>query len=119
MKADKVILVDYRTEIGKEKVQEALLKIKPLSKYDNEEKVPLEKIEKLLFQIQKKYKAGMAIICVSGKANDESLVYTGGIADDEGKVICAIHGIEVYELLAKTAIKLWDLKQEGKIERRK
>lgn len=110
---------DWREKSGKKKVYDALLKIKPLEKYSNYKRVPLDKIEKFLFICQSKYDIQMSLIYVSGTARDEGFVYTGGISNKEGKMLETVHGIELYEVVAKGAIRIWDMIKKGEVKKRK
>lgn len=114
-----IMRADFRTESGRETVNEALLKIAPLEKYAKYDRVPLEKIEKLLFKCQKKYDVRLTIVYISSSARDESFVYSGGISDLKGNMIDTVHGIEVYELFAKSAIKIWNMIKKKEVKRRK
>lgn len=119
MNIETLLSIDYRAESSKKFLQKTLLKIKPLEKYSNYDKVPLEKIEKLLFKLQQKYDVNIALIYTSGKANNDFFVYSGGISKDSAnKIICAVHAVEIYELFAKMLIKVWDMKKKGELKKR-
>lgn len=119
MTVKEIINSDWREKIGKKKVYKALLEIKPLEKYSNLKRVPLEKIEKFLFMCQSKYDVQLSLIYVSNTARDDGFVYTGGISDGSGKILETVHGIELYEVIAKGAIKIWSMIKKGEAKKRK
>lgn len=114
-----VMKADFRTKKGKDLVNDALIEIAPLSKYSSLKRVPLEKIERLLFKCQERYDVKLTLIYISGSANYESFVYSGGISDLKGNMIDTVHGIEIYELFAKSAIRIWSMIKNKEVKRRK
>ena len=55
MKTEDILNLDYRKEENQEAIQRVLRKIKPLSKFSEDENIPFEKLEKLIGLYQNKY----------------------------------------------------------------
>ena len=101
-----VLESDFRTEEGKQKVQELLHKIKPLSKCEGD--VPLEKLEKLIGLLSRKYNVGVNNIELHTIPHNEN-VYCARLCKYKPFVqIGKVYGYCVYELYAKIAIMLYD-----------
>lgn len=92
-------------------IQKVLRKIKPLSKYeDMEEDIPLELVEKVIHTIVGKYHVGIQWISHESRLSIPEIYWSVSIkSTDAHKWLGSIQGATMYELLAKTAIKLYVL----------
>ena len=92
-------------------IQGVLRKIKPLSKYeDMEEDIPLELVEKVIHTIVSKYHVRIQWITHESRLNIPEVYWSVSIkTDDTHKWLGSIQAATMYELLAKTAIKLYSL----------
>lgn len=118
MTTDAILMLDCRKEENKVIIQKALRRIKPLMKYeDMGEDIPLEMIEKVINVIIGKY-----CVCIQWISHhkqpadmDTSMWWSCSCkTDDTHKWIGSWYGATMYELLAKTAIRLYagTLKEE-------
>lgn len=94
---------------GNEIIQKALRKIKPLSKYEDvKEDIPLELVEKVIHTIVSKYNIGVQWINHESRMMIPEVYWSVSIkTTDNHKWVCSIQGATMYELLAKTAIKMY------------
>jgi hypothetical protein len=116
---DSILMLDCRKEENKAIIQKALRKIKPLMKYEEvEEDIPLEMIEKVINVITGKY-----CVCIQWISHQKQPLFTNDNSvwwscscktDDDHKWIGTWYGATMYELLAKTALRLYvgTLKEE-------
>jgi len=119
MTTDDILNLDYRLEANKIKLKKALCRIKPLSKYEDEEEIPLEKLEKLIGMFSRKYKIMIQYINMTCIKNNEENLFLVSLktTDKENKWLGSIYGCCLYELFAKTAIKMYVLIKSGEIEK--
>lgn len=117
MKTEDILNLDYRDEKSKEIIQKALKKIKPLSKFEKD--VPLEMIEKLVGKLTRKYNVQMQYI-IPVCMEDGRDIFSGSLkkADKSGEWLGNVYGYGLYELMAKTAIKMYALTKSGEIKER-
>lgn len=117
MTTDDLLNVDYRE--NKVIIQKALLKIKPLSKYSEEEQIPLSAIEKLIHLMCKKYKVWIRGISFDPTSNDDYDVLRCEIINENDlSLIRYIYGICIYEIMAKSAILVWSEIKNKNLNRR-
>lgn len=92
-------------------IQKVLRKIKPLSKYeDMEEDIPLELVEKVIHAIVSKYHVRIQWITHESRLSIPEVYWSISVkTDDTHKWLGSIQAATMYELLAKTAIKLYSL----------
>lgn len=96
---------DFRSEEGRSKIQEILHKIKPLAKYEGD--VPLERIEKVISVLSRKYDVGVKYIHLVAMP-DNIDIYQADLYDfGREEELGAVYGCCIYELYAKIAIKLY------------
>lgn len=107
MKTDQILNLDCRNEENKKIIQKVLRKIKPLSKYSDENEVPMQAIEKVIMIISNKYFLRIAQIYADTRANDEAIVWRAVIYKNEICIMQMIYGLSMYELLAKCAIYMY------------
>lgn len=109
MTVKEIIKSDYR--VDKDKIQNELRKIKPLSKCKDDE-VPLYMLEKLLKVICTKYRMYVKVRADTWSSN-EGVIWTATIIDiDNLKELGECCGLGLYETMAKTAITLYDLSRK-------
>ena len=106
MKTEDVLNLDYREEKSKEIIQKVLKKIGPLSKYSENEIVPIEAIEKLISVLTRKYEIQPQWI--NFNYNNSIHTYSCGIkTSNTHEWLGDAYGMCVYELFAKIAIKMY------------
>lgn len=119
MTTDQLLQLDCRVAENRQTIQRALRKIKPFSKMDMDEDVPLVKIEKMLRLLLNKYQVDITWIFVSH--DDENMRYTISLRDDGGegaRLSQTVYGITLYEVMCKAAICTWSLAKRGILKER-
>ena len=114
-----ILQLDCREEENKEVIQNMLKKIKPFSKYENED-VEISKIEKFIGVATKKYDLYVRDIMFASIVtdNNEILYNLHLYRESDLQIICEIYGCELYELMAKTAIYIYALIKNEKVRKR-
>lgn len=116
MTTEEILNLDYRKDENKSKMQKVLRKIKPLSKYSEEEDdIPLTALEKLILMYQKKYNVKFSYIMMN---TEGIMIYTASLKTDEGKWLGNVYGAYIYELFAKVCISMFSKAKKGEIERK-
>ena len=106
-KLKEILDSDFRTEEGKQKIQEILHKIKPLAKCEDD--VPLEKVEKVIGILCRKYNVGIKQINLAAIPNNDADIYKATLCKfNPFEELGIVYGCCVYELYAKVAIMLYD-----------
>lgn len=117
MKTEDILNLDYRKEENQEAIQRVLRKIKPLSKFSDDEIIPFEKLEKLVGLYQNKYAIKIQYIMPNYEG---SIIYSASLLrSDNFKWIGNVYGMCMYELFAKIAIKMYTEIKKGIPERSK
>ena len=109
MKSEKlkqILDTDFRTNEGKQVIQDTLHKIKPLTKCEGD--IPLQKIEKLISLLSRKYNVGVQQINLSTIPNNVDVYKATLCTFNSFEQIGVVYGCCVYELYAKIAILLYD-----------
>lgn len=108
---NEILNLDYRLKESKGRIQEALCKIKPLAKYENcASVVPLEKIEKVIGVLCRKYAIVVREIRLSHlEENNENIYYAIVQATDSKMKVEKIYGCCTYELFSKIAIYMYNV----------
>ena len=116
MKTEQILNLDYRKDENKEIIQKVLRKIKPLSKYSEEEQIPLEAIEKLVRVLSQKYE--ITPQWVTMMFNEPTLgIYSIGVKTTTNhEWLGNVYGMCLYEAFSKLAIKMYSEVKSGKIE---
>ena len=111
MKTEDILNLDYRKEENQEAIQRVLRKIKPLSKFSDDENIPFEKLEKLIGLYQNKYAIKIQYIIPNYEG---SIIYSASLLrSDNFKWIGNVYGMCMYELFAKIAIKMYTEIKKG------
>lgn len=117
MKTEDILNLDYRKEENQEAIQRVLRKIKPLSKFSDDENIPFEKLEKLIGLYQNKYAIKIQYIMPNYEG---SIIYSASLLrSDNFKWIGNVYGMCMYELFAKIAIKMYTEIKKGIPEKSK
>ena len=119
MRVRDILQLDYKEEENKEVIQNMLKKIKPFSKYEDED-VEISKIEKFIGVATKKYDLYVRDIMFASIVtdNNEILYNLHLYRESDLQIICEIYGCELYELMAKTAIYIYALIKNEKVRKR-
>lgn len=119
MRVRDILQLDCREEENKEVIQKMLKKIKPFSKYEDED-VEISKIEKFIGVATKKYDLYVRDIMFASIVtdNNEILYNLHLYRESDLQIICEIYGCELYELMAKTAIYIYALIKNEKVRKR-
>ncbi len=107
MKTEQILNLDYRKEENQEIIQKVLRKIKPLSKYSEEEQVPIESLERTISVLTNKYEIQPQWITCSYRDTVLGIYSCGIKTSDTHKWLGTVYGMCVYELLAKMTIKMY------------
>ena len=117
MKTEDILNLDYRKEENQEAIQRVLRKIKPLSKFSDDENIPFEKLEKLIGLYQNKYAIKIQYIMPNYEG---SIIYSASLLrSDNFKWMGNVYGMCMYELFAKIAIKMYTEIKKGIPEKSK
>ena len=114
MTTKEVMNLDYRKEENKEIIQRVLRQIKPLSKYSDECEIPFEAIEKAIVIMSKKYNMRVREFMPDVWSNEEHTIWRAILVNETNyKTIDMVYGITLYEVFAKTAIRLYAEVKKG------
>lgn len=114
MTTKEVMNLDYRKEENKEIIQKVLRQIKPLSKYSDECEIPFEAIEKAIVVMSKKYSMRVNEFTPDVWSNEDHTIWRAWLINDTNlKTIDMVYGITLYEVFAKTAIRLYAEVKKG------
>lgn len=114
MRTEDILNLDYRDQEGKKIIQKALRKMKPFGSIDLSEDIPLEKIEKIVGAYCRKYRIMIQYISPT-YMKDEVNMYACSIKTTDNHMwLGNAYGTCLYELMAKTAIKMFiDVKKHN------
>ena len=108
MTTNQVINLDCRIKENREIIQKVLRQIKPLSRYSDEEEIPFSALEKAITVMCKKYMMRINQLVPDVWANDSHTIWRVWLINDTNlKTIDTVYGITLYEVFAKTAIRLY------------
>jgi len=116
MKTKDILNLDYRKEESQEIIQKVLRKIKPLSKYSEEERLPLEAIEKLIRVLCQKYEITPQWMIMSFYEPILGIFSIGVKTTTDHKWLGTVYGMCLYEVFAKLAIKMYSEIKSSSIE---
>lgn len=118
MKTSEILDLDYRESESKEIINKVLCKMKPLAKYSDEEKVPLEAIEKALGVMVRKYNILMMYITPTFIPTNKENLYAVSFRERVGeKWLGNVYGCCLYEVMAKSAIKVYSMIKNNEIQK--
>ena len=115
MKTDEILNLDYRKEENKEIIQKVLRKIKPLSKFSEENDIPLEAIEKAIRVMVSKYEIRPQWMTISYEGPVLGVYSIGVKTSDTHKWLGDVYGMCLYEVFAKLAVKIYAEVKSGNI----
>lgn len=115
MKTDEILNLDYRKEEAKEIIQKVLRKIKPLSKFSEEQDVPLEAIEKCIRVMSQKYDIVPQWVTMSLYESAVNIYSIGVKTAKEHQWLGNVYGMCLYEVFSKLAIKMYSEIKQGNI----
>lgn len=114
MTTNEIINLDYRKKKNQEIIQKVLRQIKPLSKYSDECDIPFSAIEKAITVMCKKYCMKVNQLTPDMWANDENTIWKAWLINDTNfKTIDTVYGLSLYEVFAKTVIRLYAEVKKG------
>lgn len=107
-----ILDLDCREAESNEIIQERLKKIKPLAKYKGVEDVPIYKIEKVISVLSKNYNMRISNLVPDVWSNESETIWRSTIIDDRTLKMSVIYGLSLYEILAKTAIYMYSIREK-------
>lgn len=114
MTTKQVMNLDCRERENQEIVQKVLKQIKPLSKYSDEEDIPFSAIEKAITVMCKKYCMRIRDFVPDVWSNKSYTIWRATLIDDTNlKTIEVVYGVTLYEVFAKSAIRLYKEVKKG------
>ncbi|MBQ0112174.1 MAG: hypothetical protein KBT03_03500 [Bacteroidales bacterium] len=103
-----IMQLDCREQKNCEIIQKVLRQIKPLSRYSDECDIPFEAIEKAIVVMEKKYNMRIRDFVPDVWSNAKGAIWRATLIDDNTlKTIELIYGLSVYEVFAKSAIRMY------------
>lgn len=115
MKTDEILDLDYRIEENRELIARVLKKIPPLADYDE---IPLEALEKVIGSITRKYTIMIQYICPTYVKGDGTIYCVSLKLIDPYQWLGNVYGCCLYEVIAKTAIKMYTEVRKGTLKLR-
>lgn len=106
MKTEDILSLDCREEENKKIIQKALRRLKPFKNFDIDEDVPLEKIEKFLEILQRKYEVNIQYAMPANLKNEVTWWTLSMKRTDNHVWLGSVYGHSIYEVLCKAAIKM-------------
>lgn len=114
MTTKEILNLDCREKKDKEIIQRVLRQIKPLSKCSDEQIIPLEMIEKAITVMCKKYCLRIKELIPDVWGNETNSIWRAILINDTNfKTIETVYGITLYEVFAKSAIRLYSEVRKG------
>lgn len=114
MTTKEILNLDYREEKNQKIIQKVLRQIKPLSKYSDEYDIPFEAIEKAITIMCKKYLMRVKEFTPDVLSNKNHTIWRVTLMNETNfKTIDMVYGISLYEVFAKTAIRLYAEVKKG------
>ena len=112
MKTEQILDLDYRVSENKEILKKALRKIPPLASFDE---IPLDALEKVIGSISRKYAIMIQYICPTYIKGNDNMYCVSLKTTDTERWIGNVYGCCLYEVIAKTAIKMYAEVRKGKV----
>lgn len=119
MNTKQILNLDYREPENQEIIQKVLRQIKPLSRFSEENDIPLSAIERAISVMCKKYNIRVSNIVSDVYGNDTFIIWSACIITEHNyKTAETVHGISMYELMSKAAIALYaEVKKGAKLRK--
>ena len=121
MKTEQIMNLDCRKEENKKIIQKVLRQVKPLSKFSDEEQIPIEMLEKTVSVLTNKYEIQPQwIICgFRDTIRGGTGYYSVGVkTTTDHKWLGDASGCTIYELFAKLVIKMYTHVRAGDVPER-
>lgn len=113
MKTENIMNLDCREDENQEIIQRVLRQIKPLSKYPDGD-IPLSAIEKAIYVMCKKYCMRIRDFTPDVWSNKNNTIWRATIVNDITlEIIDLVYGLSIYEVFAKSAIRLYAEVRKG------
>lgn len=116
MKTEQILNLDYRKEENKKIIQKVLRKIKPLSKYSDDEQIPLEMIEKTVRVLCQRYEITPQWMNITFHETSLGIYSIGVKTTTDHKWLGNVYGVCLYEVFSKLVIKMYSEIRSGRIE---
>ena len=114
MSTKQLLNLDCRKEENQKIIQKVLRQIKPLSRYSDEENIPFSALEKAITIMCKKYCMRIAELTPDVLANDKHIIWKAKLINEtNSKTIDNVYGVSFYEVLDKSAIRLYAEVKKG------
>ena len=114
MSTKQLLNLDCRKEENQKIIQKVLRQIKPLSRYSDEENTPFSALERAITIMCKKYCMRIAELTPDVLANDKHIIWKAKLINEtNSKTIDNVYGVSFYEVLAKSAIRLYAEVKKG------
>lgn len=108
MTTNQILNLDYRLEENKKIIQKVLRQVKPLSRYSEDEEIPMSALEKAIYVMSKKYEMRIHSIAPDIWSAEKTTIWRASIISDRNLTIRGnVYGISLYELSAKIVIKMY------------
>jgi len=121
MKTEQIMNLDYRKEENQKIIQKVLRQVKPLSKFSDEEQIPIEMLEKTASVLTNKYEiTPQWIICGYRDPAPGCFGYYSACVKNtaDHKLLGNASGHTIYEFFAKLVIKMYAEVRSGNITER-
>lgn len=121
MKTEQIMNLDYRKEENQKIIQKVLRQVKPLSKFSDEEQIPIEMLEKTVSVLTNKYEIQPQWITCGfrGPIRGGIGYYSVGVkTTTDHKWLGDASGRTIYELFAKLVIKMYTHVRAGDVPER-
>lgn len=112
MTTEEIINLDFRIIENRNKIQKILRKIKPFSKIDINEEVPIELLEKFIQKAFKRYNLRANFINIDF---EQTNTYRVSFFTENDKLYYNIYGCCIYELYSKICIKIYSEVKNNKL----
>lgn len=113
MKTEQILNLDCRKEENKEIIQKALRQIKPLAKF-SDDYIPINALEKAITVMIKKYSMHIREITLDTKSNSKRGIWRSVLINDTDlSIIDVVYGVTLYEVFAKTTIRMYAEVKKG------
>jgi len=110
VKTEQILNLDYRKEENKKIIQKVLRQVKPLSKFSDDEQIPIELLEKTVSVLTNKYEITPRWITCGyrdAKAGYIGYYNVGVKSTTDHTWLGNTSGHTIYELFAKLTIKMY------------